>query len=294
MSTLAARLLGVWTRVVAWCPHPATAAIGCVVGLAARIFRTRPAEITATNIEHCFPELDEAARGELVRSSLAHTGRLFAEAGIVFRWSQAKLDALVQEVEGLELLESNLAAGRGVMLLVPHFGNWDYLGLFLGRYGVLGLYDPPRIGSLDTPIRKARERTGATLAPIGPGGLRRALRSLHEGGLIAVLPDQTPARNAGVYAPFFGLPALTATLVHRFAQRAQPVVLLSTAQRVAGGFRIRFLRVDPGIGSADVVTSVAVMNSAIEQLVREEPAQYQWEYKRFKKPPAGSVDIYRA
>jgi lauroyl/myristoyl acyltransferase len=35
------------------------------------------------------------------------------------------------------------------------------------------------------------------------------------------------------------------------------------------------------------------MNGAIEKLVDENRAQYQWEYKRFKKPAAGSKDLYR-
>jgi KDO2-lipid IV(A) lauroyltransferase len=42
-----------------------------------------------------------------------------------------------------------------------------------------------------------------------------------------------------------------------------------------------------------VEESVTAMNDAIEQLVKKNPAQYQWEYKRFKKPPEGGTDPYR-
>jgi lauroyl/myristoyl acyltransferase len=38
---------------------------------------------------------------------------------------------------------------------------------------------------------------------------------------------------------------------------------------------------------------VKAMNGAIEKLVDKNPAQYQWEYKRFKKPAAGSKDLYK-
>jgi KDO2-lipid IV(A) lauroyltransferase len=42
----------------------------------------------------------------------------------------------------------------------------------------------------------------------------------------------------------------------------------------------------------DFKESAVAMNQAIERLVRTAPARYQWEYKRFKRPPPGEPDPY--
>jgi KDO2-lipid IV(A) lauroyltransferase len=149
------------------------------------------------------------------------------------------------------------------------------------------------IESLDRMIRESRERTGATLLPIDAQGVRGVLQALKRGKPVSILPDQVPARSAGVYAPFFNRPALTMTFAHRLIRSTEPLVVLGTCTRGEDGFRIAFHEVDDAIHSEEVEASVAAMNGAIEKLVQKNPEQYQWEYKRFKKPPDGTSDPYK-
>jgi len=178
-------------------------------------------------------------------------------------------------------------------VLVPHFGNWEYLSLYLGRFGVTALYDPPRLGGLEAPIRRARSRAGANLVPIGRHGLKTVYETLMHAGVVALLPDQVPDRAAGVYADFFGNPALTMTFALRLIARTRPFVVMGSAVRVPEGFELRFVEADQGIYSADAKTAAAAMNRSIERLVCQAPDQYQWEYKRFKRPPPSEPDCYR-
>lgn len=292
MNLLAPFLLSIWTRVVAVLPFRATQFVGKLIGQAAWVVRSQAASVTRTNIRHCFPALREHERTALAKRSLGHTGCLIAEAGMVFRWSPAKLETIITAVEGAALIESSLAVHRGVLLLAPHYGNWDLLALYLGRFAMTGLYDPPRIPSLEMPIRQARARTGSTLLPIDAPGLRGVYRSLQKGNLVAILPDQVPTRSAGTYAPFFGRPALTMTFAHRLIQSAKPLVVTGVAQRQGDGFRIRLQEVDEEVYAGDADVCVAAINRCIEKIVRADPAQYQWEYKRFKKPPPGNTSPY--
>ncbi|RMF08082.1 MAG: lipid A biosynthesis lauroyl acyltransferase, partial [Alphaproteobacteria bacterium] len=196
-------------------------------------------------------------------------------------------------IEGQSLLDDAIEAGRGVLVLVPHLGNWELFALRFGEYGFVALYDPPRDPELDTLVRTNRERTGATLLPIDSRGFRSLLSALRSGRPVSLLPDQVPERSAGLYAPFFSQPALTMTFVHRLVRRWRPRVLMGACLRTHGGFEIRFSEPDPDIYADDAYTSVTAMNRSIEALVREAPAQYQWEYKRFKRPPPGTPDRYR-
>lgn len=260
-------------------------------------FNTHAARTTRTNLALCFPDLDASELRDMVRRSLAETACIVAELGMLFHWPQQRWLALAKPLEA-QALQQALASKSGVLVLVPHFGNWEYLALYLGQFGVMGLYDPPRIKSLEVPLRKARERSGVAMLPMDKAGLRAAYRHLQGGNCLALLPDQVPRRTAGVYAPFFGRPALTMNFAHRLIQRTRPIVLLGMARRVPSGFHVRFVPLGAGPQPAEGIyapsaeASATALNRAIEELVGEDPAQYQWEYKRFRRQPKGSVDFY--
>jgi KDO2-lipid IV(A) lauroyltransferase len=274
-------------------PYSATRTVGNAIGSLSLLLNTRSAKTTDANLRFCFPAMRDARRRELAAESLKHTGRLFAEAGITFRWPEEKLKTLIGGVDGFAPLQQALDEHRGILVLAPHFGNWELFALYFGRYGFMALYDPPKIAGIETLIRESRQRTGATLLPIDAQGVRGVLQALKRGKPVSILPDQVPARSAGVYAPFFNRPALTMTFAHRLIRSTNPLVVIGTCTRGEDGFRIAFHEVDDRIHSEDVEESVTVMNGAIEQLVNKNPAQYQWEYKRFKKPPEGGTDPYR-
>lgn len=285
-------LLAGLTRVLSWLPLAAARRTGDALGTLVWLAHGNAARVTRINLALCFPELGERERRRLARRSLRQTSRLLGESGVTFRWPAARWRALVQDVQGERLVADALAGGRGVLVLVPHLGNWEFLSLYLGRYRMLALYDPPRLRGLEAPIRAARERGGAQLLAIDRGGMRALFEALRARRLVALLPDQVPRRQAGVYVPFFGVPALTMTFAHRLIQRTSPVVVLATALRVRGGFAIRFVAADPDVADADPVTAAAAMNRAIETLVRSAPDQYQWEYRRFRRPPPGRPSVY--
>lgn len=292
MAGIVPLLLSGGTRLLALLPFSALQIVGRLIGWTAWIIRSKSASVTMTNIRHCFPAMAESDRVTLAKQSLQHTGCLLAESGIVFRWPAEKIESLFVEIQGAELIESAIAEQRGVLLLVPHFGNWDVLSLYLGRFDLTALYDPPRIASLEAPIRDARARTGSILLPIDAKGLRSVYTALNTGKVVGMLPDQVPSRSAGLYVPFFGQPALTMTFAHRLIRATKPLVIIGAALRQARGFRIQLRTVDAEIHAPTAEDSLAVMNAAIEELVLENPAQYQWEYKRFKKRPTGVAGIY--
>jgi len=119
------------------------------------------------------------------------------------------------------------------------------------------------------------------------------LQQLRQGGVVGLLPDQVPAVDAGVYANFFGKQALTINLVHRLASRHAPRVFLVCALRNASGtFDINFQELTHEIVGHSERSAAQAMNRAIEAQVVKAPEQYQWTYKRFKRPAGGGPSIY--
>lgn len=251
--------------------------------------------ITRINIARCFPELSAADQSALVQASLAHTGMMFTEAGMSWLWPVSRSLKKIVAINNEHLLQQAVAEQQGVILLAPHLGNWEMLNLYVSsKYGITVMYKPPKLHLLDKLIRKMRARLGSQMAPANSQGVRLVLRTLREGGMIGVLPDQEP-ETGGVFVPFFGHSAYTMKLVPQLIKQTGARVIYGYAERLdnAKGFALHFAEADPAILTQEISESAAAMNRSVEACVRHIPSQYQWEYKRFNHQPDGVESPYR-
>lgn len=250
--------------------------------------------VTERNIELAYPTLPLPERRRLARDSLAATAELAAEMGHVWLHSWPWLRRHILEVEGEHLVHEARAAGRGVIVMAPHLGNWEVVGLHLATLGpTVSLYEPPQLAALDPLIRGARQRSGATLVPTDSRGLAKLLKSVRGGHISGILPDQCPRDvGSGQNSEFMGVRCFTGTLASNMIRRTGAVALFGIAQRVPGGWLVRYRAVDPAIYEADTAASLAALNRGVEDCLRDCPAQYQWEYKRFKVRPKEGPGVY--
>jgi KDO2-lipid IV(A) lauroyltransferase len=212
-------------------------------------------------------------------------------------WTRPARDnlALVREAQGAELLAAAQAAGRGVIVAAPHLGNWELLNQWLATQGPIAIvYRPPRQRWLEDLLRAARGRPGVTQVRAEAAGVRQLFRTLKEGGTVGILPDQQPKQGDGEFAPFFGVEALTMTLLPRLAHKAGAVVLFGWAERLprAAGFRIHLTPAPEDIADPDPARALRALNRGVEDCVRLAPAQYQWGYKRWSIRPPGAPRRY--
>ena len=147
----------------------------------------RSRKVTERNIQLAFPELPDNERAALARRSLAATAELAAEMGHVWMRPWEHVSGLILEVEGAELISDAQAAGRGVIVLAPHLGNWEIVGLHIGTLGsAVSLYEPPKLTALGPVIEAARQRSGATLVPTDSRGLVKLLKSVKSGNISGI------------------------------------------------------------------------------------------------------------
>ena len=285
------RLLRLSAHLPLWIDHT----IGSFLGR--RVLHSNRPELRAAriNLELCFPELSTAQRQQLLQQSMEEMGKTLIETGLLWYGKRAQLERLVCEIHGEELVKEGLARGKGVILVAPHLGNWELIGAYCSpRYPMINLYRPPKQEGLDELVRSARGRFGATLAPTTAKGVKMLYQALANNSLTGILPDQDPGENGGEFAPFFGIQTNTMTLVSRLAQKSGATVLCTWAARLpqSRGFALHFEAVSDEIHSRDTQRSLAALNSAVENAIRQIPAQYQWGYKRFKTRPAGESSFY--
>ena len=115
-------------------------------------------------------------------------------------------------------------------------------------------------------------------------GILKIQRALNNGDLVGMLPDQDPGKEGGLMTLFFGKKVNTMTLLARIAKKQNAQVLMFWAKRLdrGKGYDLNLEPVDLHSNGDDLEDRVAQMNNSIESLVRRQPEQYMWSYKRFK------------
>jgi KDO2-lipid IV(A) lauroyltransferase len=255
---------------------------------------TRSAKVVRRNLELAYPDLSLAQRDDLEAQVLRTTARQAIETLRFWTRPHARNLALIRQTQGVDLFDAAVASGRGVIVAAPHYGNWELLNQWLASRTPLAiLYAPPDSDIGEAFLRRVRAAHGdegrvTQVRAEGPA-IRQLFKLLQGGGVAGILPDQQPKAGDGEFAPFFGIPALTMTLLTRLAQRTGATVLLGYCERVGDtsdgpAFALRF---EPVPDAAE--GGVAALNAAVERVARRDPAQYQWTYKRFSIPAPGSA-----
>jgi KDO2-lipid IV(A) lauroyltransferase len=277
-------------------PLPIGHLLGNLAGFLFRLFPSQIRTVTSTNIALCLPELTPAQQRRLVRRCLRETGKTILETGAIWLRPAPAILRLVRHVDGLEHVEAALAAGRGLILATPHLGAWEVAGLYCAaHYDITCLYRPLRMAGLEALVSQARSRAGGHYVPANARGIRTLFKTLEEGGTVAMLPDQEPQSGTGVFVPFFGTPAFTMVLLARLTARNGAPIVFVWCERLARGrgYALHFRKPPASAYDRDLETSAAGINQAVENCVRECPAQYQWSYKRFRTRPEGAPPLYR-
>ena len=259
-------------------------ALGGLLGRLALLLNTNLVKVTRRNLAYCMADVPAHEREELVHASVLATARLSVEIPVIWCADNTKLHGFIKGVSGLEYVAAAQAAGKGLLVLAPHLGNWEVLGRYLERLGpVVSMFQPPKLRKFGEFVKASRGRSGSGLAATDRRGLAQVVSHLRSGGITGVLPDQTPKdANSGLLVPFFGRPAFTQTFACKLAHSTGCGAVLGFAMRVPGGFDIVFQPAPQAMFELPLEEAVAALNNAVSDLVGLAPEQYQWEYKRFK------------
>lgn len=288
-----AQLIKLFSRV----PLPLVRGLGWLVGWVLYRLPNPERRYAEVNLQLCFPELSDQQRRRMLRQVLRENSCTFLEMPAAWCRPTEYWLQRCEIADGGALMREKLALGRGVLVAAPHLGNWEVgVHALSSTAPATILYRPPRQAGVEQLIVEGRSRQGATLVPIGASAIRAMFAALKRGEMVTILPDQQPkpGKGAGVFAPFFGQPALTMTLLNRLARKSGAPVLLTWAiRRPDGRYTLFFREASPEVGDADDDVAAAALNRDIEAVVRSCPEQYLWTYRRFAYRPDGQPSPYR-
>ena len=246
-------------------------------------FSKKQAYIADTNLKICFPELDEAARAALLLKSIRVGLKTFMGFGELTWRSPAHLLRNIK-VSGWEHIEAERAAGRPVILVVPHTWAVDMLGRYFPLQGMsmCTMMKSAKDEVFDWYINRERAKGGKVYER--SVGIKPAIKSVRGGASFFYLPDQDHGREASVFAPFFGYPKATLPALPKLVKLtgAKAVPIFASYDEDAGCY---LLEIEPPFDpypTADAMADVVAMNRMVEQQVTRHPEQYMWFLKIFE------------
>ncbi len=266
----------------------------CKVGEKLGALGYRPLGIRKRVVERqiaaAFPNMSSREVVDLARASYEHLGRSAIETALLGSLGRDGLQTLVETVEGWELVEEVMAAGKGAVIVTGHIGNWELGGAYIAARGVpldaivRGMANP----LFDAWLNHTREEMGITIVHDSEA-VRRTPRSLRAGRAVGFVADQGVLGLASTFVPFFGRPAKTPRGAAVFALRFEvPVLFVVALRKPNGRYRIVVERIEAretGDKDKDVDAIVACYTEHLEKWVRVVPAQYFWQHRRWRRQP---------
>ena len=270
------------------------------VAISAVAFRAlgRLRRVGLRNLELAFPGITAGERETILRSEYRNLGFLLAEFCKMPGYTAATASRFIR-YEGLENYLRARERGKGVLVLTGHLGAWELSSFY---HSLMGMPMGMVIRRLDNPlvdefVNRIRCLHGNRV--IHKDDFARGLiASMRAGETVGILMDTNMTPPQGVFVPFFGVPACTASGMARIAEKTGAAVLPGfllweqREQKYVLHFGEELEIVHTEDAEQDVLTNTATFTAAIERYIRQYPDQWLWMHRRWKTRPAGEEGIY--
>lgn len=223
-----------------------------------------------------------------------HSMQNFAATLLTLFWSSRltnpQLAALVEvDTDGLRHLRQRLAAGRGAVVVTPHYGNWELLLLHGAASGLplRVITEARRNQAVEALITCLRSRSGARIIP-QRGAALKLLKALRRGECVILITDHNPPEEGGgEWLEFFGVPAFSNNIAAALALRTgAPLFACHSLPLPDGRVRLIYGPEIPytitGDDHADIRRISQQCLDHFEKIIRENPDHWLWFYKRWK------------
>lgn len=287
VQKLLVRLIPPVVRSVGKMPRPKALAWGRRIGRLGHRFATKARRATDRNLAFAFPEMPPAQRAALSVACFEHWGAALFDFLKGITSDPADLLALVTGEEGMEHARPYLENRSGIVAVGAHLGSIELFARFVAAQGVrlaVVSRDPDDPGMREM-VKQMRESGGfVTVDRNRPSGLRTLFRTLAEGGVAGILPDQNAS---DVFVPFFGAPAGVADGAAALALKTGCVVIPAFCLRNPDD-TYRIVVREPIVPNQDADRDAEIrritteFTQVFEDVIRTVPDQYLWLHSRWR------------
>ena len=282
-------------------PRPLVLGLAERLGVLAYYVLPEDRRVADWNVEHVFGDSKTPAeKKRIARSSIKTLARNLANLYRASRLTKENVRKYVDVDEAnWQWFKQVRARGKGVIIITPHFGDWEMGSLATGLLGepyvtVVESFKNDEVGKL---MSELRSRSGHTTVP-PRFAVIKLFKALKRGGTIATLIDVNGRRGrGGVWLDFFGLKVFNAGAVADLAVRTGAAIVLVVAHPLPG-FRTKLVfgpEVEP-VNTGDTEQDSHATNQRCldlcADLIKANPEHWLWTYKRWKRRPTPEVGRY--
>jgi len=199
--------------------------------------------------------------------------------------------ARIVDFQGEEKLQNAIDQGKGVVFVTGHIGNWELLaGAVALRYSASVVAAPIEPEEVNDMILGLRAGLGVrTILRGKPGASRELIRVFKENRMLGILIDQDTDVES-VFVDFMGMPAWTPTAAASMALKFGAPLLFGYIRR--GENNRHMITVEgplelmrTGDDEKDIIANTAMLTKKIESSVLENPEQWVWMHRRWRRQP---------
>ncbi|HUY80983.1 MAG TPA: lysophospholipid acyltransferase family protein [Acidobacteriaceae bacterium] len=280
-------------------PRGAARAVGAGIGTAAYVLMGGLQKTGLRNLESAFPETTAAEREQILRRMYRNLGWLLGEFCQMHKYTRENTLGFLR-YEGLEHYLTARERGTGVLIVTGHLGAWELSSFYHSLMGypmgmVIRRLDNAKVDRLVNEIRCLHGNRVLHKDDFARG----LLAAMRRGETVGILMDTNMTPPQGVFVPFFGRPACTASGLARVARKTGAAVLpgFMVWEEAEQRYVLRFGEEIPvastGDDEADAVENTARFTAVIEDWVRRYPEQWLWVHRRWKTRPDGTREEKR-
>ena len=230
-----------------------------------------------TNLSLVTPEINADDLENLVIKGLNSYFRYWCDTFRIHRWSSARIQSTVNTSND-HLLRNPMREGRGVVIALPHSGNWDHAGAYFCQEGIplVTVAEVLKPEKLFVKFLKYRQDMGFEVLGLDSRAFMTLIKRAREKRLIALVADRDLS-DSGVPVQFFGhtakMPAGPAVLA---IKEGLPLVVAHVSY-TSKGIHIDFREVaistslDPDIKLSETVQAMA---NSFEIGIRQHPEDW--------------------
>ena len=204
-------------------------------------------------------------------------------------------------IQNEESVFNALKQGKGLILIVSHFGNWEWMAVAAGKRvsergtkinAVARVFGNPFLYQYAT--EKLRGATG--LQTINKkGAAREIMKYLDQNEIVCILIDQHE-RYGSVPVPYFGREAWTTSLPAVMALKKEVPIIPVFSYRTPGKPTVIqlgevFPVIQTGNYEADVIENTKQYIHSIEEVVRTRPGDWLWMHARWRASRTAKVNV---
>lgn len=279
-------------------PRPLARGLGAGLGAFAFAVAGRLRRTGLRNLELAYPETPAAEREEILRGVYRSLGWQIAEFCKMRGYTAEGASKFIR-YDGLERYLAARDKGKGVLVLTAHLGAWELSSFYHSLMGypmsmVIRRLDNPRVDAFVDGIRSLHGNRALHKDDFARG----LLSAMKRGETVGILMDTNMTPPQGVFVPFFGHLACTASGLARVARHSGAAVLPgylawhADERKYVLHFGEELPVVQTDDADADIVANTALFTATLEHHIRKYPDQWLWVHRRWKTRPEGEASLY--